>query len=363
MALAATHANAQSPAASLTVAQVADLSPAQQDVSRDFLAGARVAWQNFNAQGGLHGRPVRHWVLETDGTSASLQAAWQAAHADSNCIALSGCVGDSTASRLLALAQTHKAAPALAQAAPWLQNSTNDVGDTTFPIFAGRQSQIAHAVRALAVMGVQDLGVVYAHDIERASTEAEMTQAATSLGLRLRAFQPTVNTTLAQLGRTLDKGAPIIMMFVGGTPELLEFVGGLQAQQRRRYVVALADVNLQVLAQSGVTIHSSVSVIATQVVPMLNSAIPVVRAYRENLAKLFDEPPSPIGLAGFIAARYTAQVLASMDAAFTRQNVLAAFQRRSSMDMDGFIVNFKNGLRSAASVTLGMLASDGRIVG
>jgi len=59
-AIAATKSvNAQawkSPPASasnrpIVVAQLVDLSPAQQDVSRDFLIGSRAAWQDINSRG------------------------------------------------------------------------------------------------------------------------------------------------------------------------------------------------------------------------------------------------------------------------------------------------------------------------
>ena len=57
---------AGAPAA--TVVQIVDMSADQQDISRDLVVGARAAWQSFNAQGGLKGRPVLHRVLETDGS-------------------------------------------------------------------------------------------------------------------------------------------------------------------------------------------------------------------------------------------------------------------------------------------------------
>ena len=58
-----------------SVAQVIDMSAAQQDVSRDLLVGAQAAWKDFNARGGLRGRPVQHVALETDGSQAALVAA------------------------------------------------------------------------------------------------------------------------------------------------------------------------------------------------------------------------------------------------------------------------------------------------
>jgi len=98
-------------------------------------------------------------------------------------------------------------------------------------------------------------------------------------------------------------------MFIGGTPELHAFARRLPVQPgTHRYIVALADVNLQVLAQLGGTPRHS-SVIATQAVPLLTSTLGVVRAYRQALARYYDEPPSPQGLAGFVSARYAAAVL------------------------------------------------------
>ena len=47
-----------------SVVQIVDMSAEQQDISRDLVVGARAAWQSFNAQGGLKGRPVLHRVLD-----------------------------------------------------------------------------------------------------------------------------------------------------------------------------------------------------------------------------------------------------------------------------------------------------------
>ena len=136
----------------------------------------------------------------------------------------------------------------------------------------------------------------------------------------------------------------------------------MKKQGGQRFVVALADVNLQTLAQLG-SMGRNASVVVTQAVPMVNAGLPVVRAYRDALARYYDEAPTPLGLAGFIAARYTAQVLASLDTAPTRQNVLTAFQRRNTMDVGGFQVQYDKNRRSGYFVTQSMLASDGRVVG
>ena len=95
---------AQEPQARpVAVAQIVDLSAPQQDVSRDFLIGSRAAWADFNARGGLRGQAVQHLVLETDGSPERLRQAWQAAHDEPACVALSGCAADGAAATIAAL--------------------------------------------------------------------------------------------------------------------------------------------------------------------------------------------------------------------------------------------------------------------
>jgi hypothetical protein len=150
-------------------------------------------------------------------------------------------------------------------------------------------------------------------------------------------------------------------LFVGGTPELAQFTQGLEKQSRQRYIVALADVNLQILMQMGAARNTPV--ITTQPVPMVNASLPVVRQYRETLARLFDEPPTPHSLAGFIAARYTFEILNEIEGPLTRQNVLARFQRRSSVDVGGYRIAFDAQRRGSTYVTQSMMTLDGRLIG
>ena len=122
-----------------------------------------------------------------------------------------------------------------------------------------------------------------------------------------------------------------------------------------------ADVNLQTMMQMGAARNTPV--MATQVVPMVNSTLPVVKTYRETLARLFDEPPTPQSLAGYIAARYTSEVLNSVEGIPTRQSTLLAFQQRHTIDVGGFRVSFNAQGRSGSYVTQSMITPDGRLVG
>jgi hypothetical protein len=93
------------------------------------------------------------------------------------------------------------------------------------------------------------------------------------------------------------------------------------------------------------------------------SSVPIVRRYRDVLARLFDEPPVALSLAGFIAAQYTYDVLAGIDGPLTRASALAAFQKRNTVDVGGYRAHYDADRRSAGYVTQSMLTADGRVVG
>jgi ABC-type branched-subunit amino acid transport system substrate-binding protein len=342
---------------SIVIAQPVDFSQAQQDVSKDFLIGSRAAWQDINLRGGVRGRPVQHLTLETDGSPGSVRAAMDSIRDNPACVAISGTVGDQLAGQLLSLSQRNGLN--IAHAAPWLQNSSAEVDDQTFPIFAARQEQIAYALKTLSIMGLKELGAVYASAREKSAYQPELERIAVSMRLKLQSYQGAGDLRL--LGQQLSPSTPAVLLFVGGTPELAEFTQGLEKQSRQRYIVALADVNLQTVLQMGKARNSAV--IATQPVPMVNGSLPVVRSYRETLARLFDEPPTALSLAGFIAARYTYEVLDDIEGALTRQSVLNAFQQRANQDIGGFRVSFNPQRRSSHYVTQSMLTADGRLIG
>jgi hypothetical protein len=344
-------------AGSVIVAQLVDSSANQLDVSRDFLIGSRAFWQDANSRGGVHGRRIQHLTIDTDGTLSSVRAALDSVRGNPACIVLSGSSGDPLANLLTRQLEADKLA--MAHVAPWLQSRSEDQDERTFGIFASHRDQIAYAIKSLAVMGVTELGAVYANPQAWDLYHPEIDRVAAELKLRTRSWRAQDN--LLGLGQGMKSDTPAILLFLGGTPELAQFTQGMEKQPRQRYLIALADVNLQTMLQMGGA--RSTSVIATQVVPASGSSLPVVRAYREVLGRLFDEPPTALSLAGFIAARYTFEVLNDIEGGLTRATALAAFSRRQSLDIGGFRVAYSGRQRGTGYVTQTMLTHDGRIIG
>jgi ABC-type branched-subunit amino acid transport system substrate-binding protein len=344
-------------ARALTVAQIVDTSPNQVDLSKDFLVGSRAAWKDINAKGGLRGSAVRHLVLEVDGSPASVRTAVDSIKNIPQCLAMFGTTGDRVASQVSELLRID--VPDLAHIAPWLQSPDADTGDNTFPIFATRFDQITHAINTLSVMGVTTIGAVYGSHEEHTAYRASMEQIAAKLNIRLTSLAPSHDLRL--LGSSLVANSPRVLVFLGGTPELVQFAQGVEAQAAQRYIVAMSDVNLQTISQ--VVSSKYASVIATQVVPMTNVNIPIVKNYRDSLGRLYDEPPTPHSLAGFIAARYTYESVQNIGGTPTRQNVLQAMQKRGNVDLGGFRIAPHPKTHSGTYVTQSMISASGRLLG
>jgi ABC-type branched-subunit amino acid transport system substrate-binding protein len=338
------------------VGQIADVSNAYQDISKDFVIGSRAAWQEINAAGGIRGQRIRHQVIEMDGSVAQRDAAWLQLRDDDSCVATFGTCADPLAVQITAKNSNER--NELVHSAPWLQNSAVDIERGTFPIFSTREHQIQHALQNMSNVGITSLSVVYQSERDFMANALDIQRIAKNLKLTLK--QLPVQTDLLQQARQISATQVPLVLFVGGTPELVQFMQGWNRSGGIRYIVALADVNLQTALQMSGGKH--VPVIGTQAVPVVTSSVRIAQRFRQTLAKYFDEPPTALSLAGYISARYTAQVMQSAKS-LNRAAVFEAFSRRQTMDVDGFRVEVENGRLQSAFVTQSMMSLDGRVIG
>lgn len=342
---------------SLRVAQLLDVSPDQQDLSRDYATGVRLGVAELNQSG----RPWQLVTLESDGSAASLAQVAKRLREETDVAMLIGTAGERLA--LASAATLRQEGLAIAQVGPWVADNSLDGDDSVFSLFASRETQLRRALQDLGSMGVRELAVVFAGPRERAALGAGIEELAARLSLRTVPLVAPAGTDLSTWAATLPAASPVLQLFIGGAPELARFTQGLSQIGRQRYVVSLADVDMTTLLQMGP--GKSVPLILTQVVPNpQSSALPVVRGYRTLLKQLFDEAPSPMSLAGYLATRYAAQALGKFDAPPSRAQALSELQRRPSIDLGGFAISFGSGQRRGSQfVAQTMLTADGRLIG
>jgi hypothetical protein len=299
--------------------------------------------------------------INTDGSAAALRDALAQIRNDPAQVALLGAVGGRLAAASIAVAK--QAQLEIAHVAPWLADSRFDDERSVFAIFASREAQIRHALNALATLGIAELGLVYSSKREEDAMHDELAAISERLKLRARRLSVPAGQDIAAYAATLREDIPAYLLFLGGSIELAQFTQGLTKQKLPRYIICLSDVDTTTLLQ--LDPGKSASIIFAQVVPNpQSSSAPVVRAYRNTLKALFDEAPAPVSLAGYLAGHYAARVLAGLDANASRAAVLAEFDRRRPVDLDGYRIDFAaHPGRGSSFVSQTMLGANGRLIG
>lgn len=347
-----------SPRTAARMVQLLDMSVAQQELSRDYSTGVRLAW----AVEGQKGRPLSRISLETvntDGSAAAVNAALDRIAQDAGILALVGTVGDALAVRVQdGLNQRGLKLPHLG---PWMADGRHDSDPSVALLFASRSMQLRKALGSAYGMGVNDLIVVYSTAEDQRLYDPEVSGMAQSLGLKLRRLTGNSVTQPGALAARLPAGGSMIL-FLATSAEVAQFTQAMAQRGDHRFVLALGDVDAPSLMQF--TPGRGVPVILTQVVPSpLRSRLAVVETYRSRLGELYDEPPSTISLAGYLAGQYTAALVREAGSPLTRERLLDGVARRKPVSLGGWAIDFRDGRRGSQFVNPTLLDPSGRLIG
>jgi hypothetical protein len=338
------------------VVQLVDQGGDQQEVTRDYVNGIRLALTRSAA----NPAPPVLVSLPCDGSVTSARAALQKVRADASAVALLGAVGERSA--LSSISALQQEGWSIAHVAPWLADARFDERSDVFAIFASREAQIRRALTNFAAVGVRDMGVVFTDVAQQTNLGPGLMTMLARLGLQAKAFVPSSQQDMAGFGLSFPDNSPAFLLFLGGAPELVAFGQSLRQRKITRYLIGLADIDVGVLMQ--LEPMPSQPILLTQVVPNpMHGGSALVRDYRSKHAVLFDEAPSPMGLAGYVAGRYALAVLSTMKGPITRAKVLAEFRLRRSLNLDGYRLDFLKGGRGSEFVDVGVLKAGGKLVG
>lgn len=345
-------------AGSLRFVQLLDMSPDQQELSRNYATGLRLAWARLSQRQGVLSRATLVTV-ETDGSEAAVRAALQPLRGDASVIGLAGAVGDGLALR--AIEQARALDLRIAHVAPWMDDARHDADTSVVALFASRDTQLQQAMAAVKGMGIDALQVVLPNEAQRRMYADEIAALGRRLHLRLSIVAPASGQGVATLATALARQTGVVL-FLGTTIELSLLTEALATAGFRRFVFALANVDPATLQQ--LRPAPAVPLVLTQVVPNAQrSNLACAREYRAALKDLFDEEPTPLSFAGYLAGLYVASLLGRISGAPTRDGLLALVRSRPGADLQGFGTPFLQGTRGSSYVTQTLLRGDGRLIG
>ncbi len=340
------HAQGNAP---FVVGQLVERGGAQADYARDFMAGAKVAFDAANQSGGIKGRRISLVRREVEQAEAVPQAIdlIERDHAE----VLFG-VGE----RLL---------PALA--------ASTDITRRNVPLLAPLSGAASKSDNVWFTRPDYDREIIAAHNRLRQFGMRRIALVTVAgfdgqLGARLRSTLAKADPTEAldlytltgdpdDLANRIAPTKPTAVIVAGDTLAYATVGRALAQQGWYGFLVGLSSVNPQV-AKEILGAGYSGGMLLAQTVP--NPASANTKVAREHMARMkqfLDEPPSAATLSGYIAAAYLMQAMNAAGGKVAGPELRRALQTR--IDVGGFTLDFTRGNRGSEFVDLNYIQGSG----
>ncbi|MEF9387724.1 ABC transporter substrate-binding protein [Ralstonia solanacearum species complex bacterium KE056] len=344
VAMVALTAHAQS-GPPLVVGQLTERGGAQADFARDFMAGAKVAFDAANQAGGIRGRRITLVRREVDVAEAVPQAVEliERDHVE---------VLFGVSERLLpALAATpeivRREVPLLAP----LSGAASSAGNVWFtqPDY---DSEIVAAHNRLRQFGMRRIALVTAAGFDPQlgarlrNTLASDDSGNSGEGLDLY----TLTGDPGELAARIAPTKPTAVIVAGDTLAYASVGRALAQHGWYGFLVGLSSVNPQVAREILGNGYSGGMLLAQTVPNPAGGGLKITREHIARMKQFLDEPPSTATLSGYIAASFLIQAISAAGGKASGPELRRALQTR--VDLGGFTLDFTKGNRGSAFVDL-----------
>ncbi|MFP3892005.1 ABC transporter substrate-binding protein [uncultured Ralstonia sp.] len=339
---------------SFVVGQLIERGGEQADYARDFMAGAKVAFDAANQGGGIHGRRINLIRREVEQADAVRQAVdlIERDHVE------------------VLLGVSERLLPALA--------SSPEITRRNVPLFAPLSGAASASDNVWFIRPDYDSELIAAHNRLRQFGMRRIALVTIAgfdpqLGARMRGTLAGTVPAKGEAAETLDlytltgdpgdlaaRIAPTkpTAVIVAGDTLAYASVGRALAQHGwYGFLVGLSSVNAQV-AREILGAGYSGGLLLAQTVP--NPASGSTKITREHIARMkqfLDEPPSAATLSGYIAATYLIGAMNAAGGKVAGPDLRRALQTR--MDVGGFALDFTRGNRGSEFVDLNYIQGSG----
>jgi ABC-type branched-subunit amino acid transport system substrate-binding protein len=350
-------------AGDIVIGQVADQSGLNLEASRDYIAGAKIYFDFINSQGGVNGHHLVLKVKDDGGVPEKTVSLTRELLETEHAQVLFGYIGDATVNAVAASPLFKKSGIALVGAL-----AGEDVGngdDALFFIRASYRNEVDRVVDYFARLDIHRFAMV------RLSTPFAIgAQRVLRSSLNANSMQLVGDDAMAsdgsdamQVAHKIYAGHPQVVVIVGDTIAVGNFIRAYRPLDQGGFVVALSTVNHDALLQL-VGPGLAHGTLITQVVPNpLLANGPALREHTGLLRRFRDEPPSHLTLEGFLAAKTLVQALHGLSRDVSRNAITGILRQHRDYDLGGIPLHFAEGSnRGSSFVDLTLLRKDGTLV-
>lgn len=234
-----------------------------------------------------------------------------------------------------------------------------------FHLRASYQQEAAAIIDQLVVEQIRNIAVLYQDDSfgKDALTGFNNALARHKLKAVATASYSRKDLKVEEASKALAAASPGAIV-MGCTPSAcIDFIKQTKARTHGTQFYLLSNVNTNEFAQALSTAGNGV--VVSQIIPSpWNSALPLVREYREALQEAGNQAPvGYAGFEGFIAAKLLVTALQRAGADLTRAKFMAAMESMREVDLGGMFVRFSPANhQGSAMVELTMINRSGKYI-
>ena len=324
-----------------------------------FHAGARLYFDQLNAQGGVGGRKIEIRQLD-DGYEPDRCAANTRNFIDEEVFALFGYIGTPTS--VVALPLATKARMPFFAPFTGAMALRDPFSKTTFHVRASYNDETALIVKQLTNLGLKKIAVFYQNDAYGKAGLDGVT-----LALAAQNLKPVALATVER--NSVDVGAAVKAITAAGPDAVVQIsaykscAAFIRAARKAGYggtYYNVSFVGTQALADE--LGKDGAGVVVSQVVPSpYNAARPIAREFVDAAKKAGNVQPNFSSMEGYLAAKVFAEGL-RRGGKPNRESLISGLESINDQSFGGFAVTFSPTNHVASKfVELSMLTGDGRV--
>lgn len=345
----------------IVLAQSAPFSGPAAQLGIQFHQGARLYFEQVNAQGGVHRKAIELVRLD-DGYEPDRCAENTRKLLADDPLALFAYVGTPTSLAALPLATAAKA--------PFFAPFTGAMGlrqpfnRFAFHLRASYNDETALIVKQTTSLGLKKIAVFHQNDAygKAGLDGVELALAAQSMQPVAKATVERNSVDVAAAVKTLVAAQPDAIVQISAYKSCAAFIKAAKAAGYGGTFYNVSFVGTQALADE--LGKDGAGVVVTQVVPSpYNAARPIAREYLDAVRKGgADYQPNFSSMEGYLAARTLVEGLRRSPAKVSRDSLITSLESMGSQSFGGFNVSFSPASHVASTfVELSMLTGDGRV--
>lgn len=353
-------------AAEIVVGQVATLTGAGSPQGKDYAQGLQMAFAAANRAGGANGHTITLVTKDDAGRSEDVPKLTRELLAQNHPIVLAGFTGPTSIRELVASGVLEKERIAL------VGHRTSEVQVDSPLIFNARASlrdELAKMVEHLATIGITSLAVLHddgpAASGQVAAIDDLARKAKVSMVARASYEQGTNRVSDAVDALVRAKPQAIILLCSGsaGARFIEQYRANGGAAQLFMHSGADMERVAKSIAQERLSFVTSVmrGVAIAQVVPNPHKTSKLAKELADHAAAR-RMPVSYVMMEGYITGKVIVEALKKLGSKPTRESMSAALESLGNLDLGGYVVGFKPGVRNGSTfVELSIISDTGSI--